>query len=198
PGPLGRGLGLGETTPGPVEVGQQVPGLGQPKAVAETVEGGDGQLDLVAALAQEQPRVVDGGDAETADGRVQGQALVADRGRRAGQLLVGPGCLGELAAGLLGLGQRGQGGQPQRGVGREQRGCPAQPGRGRRGEGGRGGQPQRVVGREQRGCPAQPGLDQRGVAADGGALAGGGVALAGPAGPPGPPAAGRGGAAGGG
>jgi hypothetical protein len=130
-----------------------VPGLGQAQAVAEAVEGGDGQLDLVAALAQELPWVMDGGDAEAADGGVQGQALVADRRGRPGQLLVGPGGLGELAAGLLGLGQRGQGGQPQR-----------------------------VVGRQQPGRPAQPGLDEPGVAADGGPLPGGGVALAGPPG----------------
>jgi hypothetical protein len=29
PGPLGRGLGLGQPSPGPVQVGEQVPGLGQ-------------------------------------------------------------------------------------------------------------------------------------------------------------------------
>ena len=149
-------------SPGPVQVGEQVPGLGQAQPVAEALEGGDGQLDLVAALPEELPRVVDGGDAEPADGGVQGQALVADRRRRPGQLLVGPGRLGEPAVALLGLGQRRQGGQPQR-----------------------------VVGRQQAGRPAQPGLDQPGVAADGGPLPGGGVALAGPPGQLGGPLAAR-------
>jgi hypothetical protein len=146
----------------PLQVGQQVPSLGQAEAVAEAVEGGDGQLHLVAALAQEQPRVVHGGDAEPADGGVQGQAPVADRRRRPGQLLVGPGRLGELAAGLLRLGQRGQGGQPQG-----------------------------MVGGQQPGRPAQPRLDQTGVAADGGALPGRRVALAGPPGQLGRPVAAR-------
>ena len=127
-GPLGGGLGLGQAAPGPVQVGEQVPGLGQPQPVAEALEGGDGQLDIVAALAQELVQVVDGGDAEAADGGVQGQALVADRRRRPGQLLVGPGRLGELAAALLGLGQRRQGGQPDAVVGRQQAPGPARPG----------------------------------------------------------------------
>jgi hypothetical protein len=121
-------LGLGQPSPHPVEMGEQVPGLGQAQPVAEAVEGGDGQLDLVATLAEELPGVVDGGDAEAADGGVQGEAFVADRLRRPGQLLVGPGGLGEPAAALLGLGQRGQGGQPQRMLGRQQAGRPAEPG----------------------------------------------------------------------
>jgi hypothetical protein len=65
-------------------------------------------MPMALALAQELPRVVHGGDAEPADGGVQGQALVADRRGRPGQLLVGPGRLGELAVALLGLGQRRQ------------------------------------------------------------------------------------------
>ena len=154
PGPLG-GLGLGQPSPGPVQVGEQVPGLGQAQAVAEALEGGDGQLDLVAALPEELP------GSWTAV--MPSRPMVACRARpslptagRPGQLLVGPGGLGELAVALLGLGQRRQGGQP------------------------------RVVGRQQPGRPAQPGLDQPGVAADGGPLPGGGVALAGPPGQLGP------------
>ena len=96
---------------------------------------------------------MDGGDAESADGGVQGEVFVADRRGRPGQLLVGPGGLGELAAGLLGLGERGQGSQSEG-----------------------------VAGRKQADRPAEPGLDEPGVAADGGPPTGGGIALPGPPG----------------
>ena len=83
--------------------------------------------------------VVHGGDAEPADGGMQGQALVADRRGRLGQLLVGPGRLGDCrccwasasggrAASRSGCSPAGRPAQPgldQAGVARTAARCPA-------------------------------------------------------------------------